>query len=447
MTRRASLAARYHFGALLWLAATLLLVPRVVPASPQPGPSIFLHAQPAAVSKNPCGALNITNCYDAVTRGDLAQPGIGPYYYVYLLAYVEPPVNNLGGLQCGIFYQSNQAGGMLDGVGVDIYSWHLCAPLEFPTPSPNAWPQPGSGNLLAWPSPSCQTGPLVVGGYFYTGAYSADILAVTPRPVDDRATLADCASQEHVLPTHQLGRVAFSAGATDEGCNGCLGGWPGCPPLPWPPPSTGPTALSLHLARPPLTEPLCSALGAISCDTLTVSGMSSAAGEHYYAYLLASIGGLQGLSGVEFGIDYDGGTPGGATNQQGLDILSWARCGPASMLYDSDWPDPGTAMKLAWDYSTSGCPDLGSTIVAGYFYVSAYSADILRLTSPAGLPAARLTDCVYEVTELQGNQLGQAAFSPDGSLFGCRPCTGQCDEPTPVVRSTWGSIKNLFGGE
>ncbi|TPW13344.1 MAG: hypothetical protein FD129_1294, partial [bacterium] len=192
------------------------------------------------------------------------------------------------------------------------------------------------------------------------------------------------------------------------------------------------TALSLHLARPPVTPPPCSALGAISCDTLTVSGMSSEVGEHYYAYLLASIGGLRGLSGVRFGIDYDGGTPGGATNGQGLDILSWAVCGPASMLYNSSWPDPGMSMTLTWDYSTTGCPDLGSTVVAGYFYVSAYSADILRLTPPAGETTVEITDCGFTLRELDVTQLGQAAFSPDGSLSGCRPCTNACQATSAV---------------
>jgi hypothetical protein len=428
-------------ASIILIATALVLNHAIAQASPQPGPAIFLHVQSAAVSKNTCGALNISDCYQAVTRADLAQPDAGPYYFVYLLAYTESPINALSGLQCGLFYQDQQAGGMLDGVGLDIYSWHLCAPLEFPSPSPNSWPQPGSGNLIAWPSFACPPGPLVVAGYFYVGAYSPDILAVIPRPADSKAALASCASQEYTIPTFQLGRVAFSAGATEQGCNGCLAGYPNCPPLPWPPVSPGPTALSLHLARPPLTQPLCSALGEISCENLTVSGMSSGAGEHYYAYVLASIGGLRGLSVVKFGIDYDNGTPGGATNHQGLDILSWTRCGLASMYYNSNWPNPGTWMQLGWDYSTTGCPDLGSTLVAGYFYLSAYSADILRLTPPAGEPTATLADCGYTYRQLDGTQLGHAGFSPDGSLSGCRPCTDSC-QPTSGVGGNYPDPKN-----
>jgi hypothetical protein len=429
MTRRPALAIPGP-GTIIQIATALLLWPGIAQASPQPAPSIFLHVQPATSSKNPCASLNISNCYETVTRGDLAEPEVGPYYFIYLLANTQPSISNLGGLQCGLFYQDYQAGGMDDGVGVDIYSWHPCSSLEFPSASPNAWPQPGSSNLMTWSSETCQSGPLVVAGYFYVGAYSPDILAVVPRPSDSRAVLASCASQEYTIPTLQLGRVAFSAGATDDGCNGCLGGWPDCPPLPWPPVSSGPTALSLHLAEPPQAS--CSPTGAGSCDAFVVSGVSSEAGEHYYAYVLASIGGLRGLSGVSFGIDYDGGTPGGATNNQGLDILSWTRCGNASMLYDSSWPNPGTAMKLAWDYSTTGCPDLGSTVVAGYFYVSAYSTDFLRLTPPPGSPTARLTDCGFTVRELDVTQLGQAAFSPDGSLPGCRPCTEGCPSTSAV---------------
>jgi hypothetical protein len=98
------------------------------------------------------------------------------------------------------------------------------------------------------------------------------------------------------------------------------------------------------------------------------------------------------------------------------------------MLRDSNWPDPGTSMKLARDYYTTGCPDLGSTVVAGYFYVSAYSADVLRLTPPAGQPTATLADCNYTYRELDVSQLGQVAFSPDGSLTGCGPCTDSCQQ-------------------
>ncbi len=419
MIRRSSPESAALCGIIL-VASALALGHTDVQASPQPGPAIFLHARPANATKNPCADLNITNCYQVETRGDMAQPDVGPYYFVYLLANGNPQFTGLSGLQFGLFYQDNQAGGMLDGAGVDIFSWHPCVPLEFPS---QGWPQPGSGNLMIWPAPDCQTAPLVVAGYFYTGAYSPDILAVTPRPVDSRASVTNCASQELVLSTSHLGRVAFSAGATDYGCNGCLGG---CPPLPWPPVSPGPTALSLHLARPPLPPSTCSALGPISCDTLATSGTSSGAGEHYYAYVLASIGGLRGLSQIRFGIDYDGGTPGGATNLQGLDILSWTRCGPGSMVYDSNWLNPGASMTLTWDYSMTGCPDLGSTVVAGYFYVSAYSADVLRLTPPAGSSTARLRDCVFTVTDLDVARLGHAAFSPDGSLAGCRPCTEPC---------------------
>src|SRR5262245_34440583 len=92
-------------GRIILIATALLLGHAIAHASPQPGPSIFLHAQPATASKNPCGALNISNCHEAVTRGDLAQADVGPYYYVYLLAYTQSPINALSGLQCGLFYQ------------------------------------------------------------------------------------------------------------------------------------------------------------------------------------------------------------------------------------------------------------------------------------------------------------------------------------------------------
>lgn len=425
-----------------WLAVDLT----PADASPQPGPAILLHAR-SVTSKNACAWGTITDCSQAVVRGEVATSGVGPFYYVYLLAYRQSLVPNVAGMQCGISYQDGQAGDMLDGHGVEIYSWSLCATLEFITPGANAWPRPGGGNLITWDAVNrCQTGAMAVAGYFYTGAYDPDIFGVIRRPIDGLAKLADCTAIERTISPDHLGYVAFSSGMTIPGCYGCYGG---CPSLPAPPPSTGPTALSLHLVRPPLPPPICTALSAISCDTVSANGRSSAGGEHYYAYLIASIGGMRGLGAINYGITYQGGNAGGLADGSGIDILSWGDCRgsqPAPPFTSPTWPAPGSGMRLYWAPETL-CPDRGATIVTGYFYLSAYTPDELRLTPFPGDATASMEDCYRRVTTLGTRQLGRARFSPGGTLLGCRPCVENCENPTPVRSTTWSDIKSLVGGK
>lgn len=57
------------------------------------------------------------------------------------------------------------------------------------------------------------------------GAYSTSVLKITPRPVDDAAKVAYCAtSGEHALVPADLGFVSFSPGAQVLGCNPVLTG-------------------------------------------------------------------------------------------------------------------------------------------------------------------------------------------------------------------------------
>jgi hypothetical protein len=436
---------RHHLLPCLRLAAsTLLLVAFSILssagiglASPYPAPSILLHAQ-GVTAKNACGALNLPDCDGVNTAADLASLDVGPYYYVYLMG--GRPFNYPGPIslmRCGITYQNNQVGDISDGQGVEIYSWNLCADLEFPHPV-GAWPRAGSGNTFVWSQDNCQAGLFAVAGYFYVGAYSADILGVTGHPsiANNPSHLEDCMGYRTDVSFGHLGHVAFSAGASDYGCNGCLGD---CPKLPLPPPAPGPLALSLHLADPPLSwNPT------VACDSVDVTGLSSPAGDHYYAYLMASIGGVRGLASVAFGIDYQGGIPGGASDGAGIDILAWGEYGGGYITRDPtpDWPEPGSGLRVNFGGS---CP-AGPTIPVAYFYISAYSADVLSVTPHPTGSVAEVRDCLWNPVNVDMARLGRVAFSPDGSATGCRPCLQECDGPTVTQPTTWGAIKSLFQG-
>lgn len=98
------------------------------------------------VSKNQCAAGALANCNLALTSGQVATPGTGPFYFVYILA--DPGgLPSLGGIQLGISYDGDVPGPTVNGHGVDIFYFALCANLELNTPG---WPASGTGSLLIW---------------------------------------------------------------------------------------------------------------------------------------------------------------------------------------------------------------------------------------------------------------------------------------------------------
>lgn len=193
-----------------------------VAAGPNAGAKILIHLA-APTTKNICtGSFAGPACSAMVVKGTLYPTT----YFAYLLVAGGSASAGISGVQCGISY------GPTIGVGVDVYSWSLCADLQFPS---NDWPESGGGNLITWnPEVHCKrtepggggTGVVAAAGYFYCAAYSPDNLSVTARPVDQCAKVVSCEAIEDILdsaafhPTPSfLGHAAFSAGATTPGYN------------------------------------------------------------------------------------------------------------------------------------------------------------------------------------------------------------------------------------
>lgn len=195
-------------------------------------PKILLHLK-ALTTKNACTTYpDLADCKTAVTRGQVGTAS-GPFYYMYALVATGPyrssglGGNDLGvaGAQFGIDFDGTTGG------GVDVFTWNLCATLEFTS---TGWPQDGGGNLLTWDNTNkCQKNEVAVAGYFYCGAYSTDTFKLIARPVDSAAKVADCNSQEIVLtPAVDLGFAKFSAAGDTDGCNPCVAGCDGVPVQP-----------------------------------------------------------------------------------------------------------------------------------------------------------------------------------------------------------------------
>ncbi|HEX7878920.1 MAG TPA: hypothetical protein VF720_05890 [Candidatus Eisenbacteria bacterium] len=182
-------------------------------------PMILLHV---VAANKVCGQAQLANCTAAISQGSLNTP-----YHVFVVVAPSDSMLQSGagiaGLQFGLDYSGGFDPSGNPVLPIDIFSWTLCATLEFITPTPQ-WPGPGGGNLITWDSvTNCQLGNLAVAGYFYLTAYSPATLRLTPRPVDQRAKVATCGAVE--LDTwnyYGLGIAAFSAGSTVPGCNPCI---------------------------------------------------------------------------------------------------------------------------------------------------------------------------------------------------------------------------------
>ena len=207
--------------ALFLFAAIMPGVDLAVASTIDGQPKILLHVRPITV-KNPCQGASLARCQDAVTGGMINVP-----YHVFVLAALGDSILHAGegvaGMQFGIEYS-----GSFDPVGsgsqIDVFSWTLCATLEFTQPNP-VWPSPGGGTIITWDAVNnCQTGEVAVAGYFYMTAYDPATMRIIPRPVDQISKVASCGSFETILSYYNdLGCAYFAQGGI-QGCNPCI--WP-----------------------------------------------------------------------------------------------------------------------------------------------------------------------------------------------------------------------------
>lgn len=180
----------------------------------------------------------------------------------------------------------------------------------------------------------------------------------------------------------------------------------------------------------------------------------------------------EGIAGVEFGIAYND------TSLEGVDFFDtggsypgWTSCADLTFA-ETGWPASGTGILLTWNPTTHcqqvepGGTGTGVVAVAGYFYVAAYSADVLRITPRPSSGLASVSSCAGVEDIISTDRLGSAAYSEDGSLlgklvcnYGLPPCmpsdscmTFDCPDSLPefarqtfqiglssTVASSWGS--------
>jgi len=168
---------------------------------------ILLHVT-APIATHPCTRVP-ADCRTAVVSGV-----VGNYYYAFVCVANHSDSVGVAGLQFGIDYNGNT------GAGVDVIEWRTCGDLEFSSPE---WPNANSGNLITWvPETHCRIGPtMFAAGYFYIGVYTADRLAIIPRPVDGWAKVADCNAKEDNLTDKSPSALGYADFGTGSGYNPC----------------------------------------------------------------------------------------------------------------------------------------------------------------------------------------------------------------------------------
>jgi hypothetical protein len=152
----------------------------------------------------------------------------------------------------------------------------------------------------------------------------------------------------------------------------------------------------------------------------------------YFAYILVMGGSfLDGLGGVEFGIDYDG------EPDSGVEIYDWTFCG-ALQYPAGGWPAAGGGNLISWNWEHDR--RLHGRGVLGYLYLGALSPDRLRITASPGKSHVLVSDSRAMIDLLPreaGVSVGAADF---GGGAGVDPTRGV----PPYEPSTWRAIARLF---
>lgn len=211
----------------------------------------------------------------------------------------------------------------------------------------------------------------------------------------------------------------------------------GLAPLPAPPraaaaPNDNRPKILLHVQPSSRQEP-CQAGDLLDCRYAVTSAKlaNGTQGPFYYVYLLAARGRMESIYRVRCGITYQKGQPGGQRDHRGIDVLGWNLCADIQFAAPVGplWPAPASGSTIYWDPGQR-C-QRQEVAVAGYFYMAAYDADTLRVTSD---PTDHLTD-IYKCdpgSEFLGPEdLGYVTFSAGGGGDGCNPCKEDCSGLPP----------------
>lgn len=191
---------------------------------------------------------------------------------------------------------------------------------------------------------------------------------------------------------------------------------------------------ALHLSTHAAKTGMCNTWD-VPCTEFRTNG---AVGVGYDAYLVvAGAAAEPGIAGLSCGIDYD------SQSGHGVDAFSWTFCSALQFPTEGEnglpWPDAGAGIRMTWDLSSDcqrslvpGHENEGAHVVAGSFYLYAYSNDVFAITPNTQLYSGgelAVADCAGNVSSLRDDAGGSLHFSHEGTNRGLNPCTGVEDPP------------------
>lgn len=192
----------------------------------------------------------------------------------------------------------------------------------------------------------------------------------------------------------------------------------------------------------------------LPCTDYTVTGPAPGPSQ---IYIVIGQGPAIGISGVSFGIDFNG----RAGQQNGVDpsFTSWVACADGLQFPNDggfgDFPAPKGGTRITWTLPASCSRQeiggIGVHAVIGSLYVYAYAEDVVRVTPNNNLLSGAevvIADCAGVETNLSRilaeagidtfAVLGRVHLGGDGSQ-GYTPCG-----VVPVADATWGKIKAMY---
>lgn len=182
------------------------------------------------------------------------------------------------------------------------------------------------------------------------------------------------------------------------------------------------------------------------CDNANTRGDLYAAVGSYHMQLIVDLGDslaaalvndpLNGVAGVQFGINY----PEGAA---GISIFGWTLCATLEFASPAPlaWPVSGSGNLITWNAVTA-C-QRNRLSCAGFFYLGAYGPGSFRLIKRPADNIAKVADCASLEIVVPESALGIAAFSSGAVTEGCNPCLVDC-APVAVAPTTWSKVKTLL---
>lgn len=211
----------------------------------------------------------------------------------------------------------------------------------------------------------------------------------------------------------------------------------------WATPHDNLPKILIHLTAP-TSKSACAAGALADCQAGIVRGeiAGPSVGPYYVAWLVAARGALDGVAGLQCGLQYENGLATDIVNHQGVDIFGWTLCAGGEFFTPGvpEWPRPGSGNTITWD-AGSAC-QTGETAVAGWFYMASYTDDRLSVLPRPDDGLAKVVDCSGSGHALNPvTDLGSVTFGSEEQIP-CNPCGWPCNAE-PVAPATWSRIKAL----